>query len=114
MPKITIDPHLENDKELKKVLDKIRSGVAGPTTLKVMYVGKRYGGFHYGKVIEATARHAKRSNSDYPFPKYCTNGWQIDDEDGDSYTISNDGETFERDWVVVPDHYEMGTVLLKD
>lgn len=114
MPKITIDPRLEGDKELRKVLDKIRSEVAGPTTLKVMYVGKRYGGFHYGKVIEATVRHAIRTNENYPYPKYQTHGWKIDDEDGDSYTISNDGEIFERDWVVVPDHYEIGTVLLKD
>ncbi|MEG0380715.1 MAG: hypothetical protein RR603_03335 [Kurthia sp.] len=114
MVKLSLDPRIENDKELRKVLDKFRSSVAGPKTLKVMYVGIRYGGFHYGKVIEAKPSHGRRSNGNYPFPKYQREGWKIADEDGDPYTISRDGETFERDWVVVPDEYEIGTVLLTD
>lgn len=71
----------------RKILDHLRSSTIGPKKIKVVYLGK-LGGFYYGKVIEAKARYVKNSCRAYPHPKWERCEYEIEDEDGDSYAVS--------------------------
>jgi hypothetical protein len=95
----------------KRMMDKVRGGYANPSSIKVVYLGLRYGGFYYGTVIEAKARYSGRSGLPYPYPKYMHCHYQIIDEDGDIYRVSENGIDFVKDWYPVSDDIEVGTKL---
>ena len=84
-----------DEKELKKLQDKLRSSTIGSETIDVIYMG-RFGGFHYGKVIQAKARHVTGTGKPYPYPKWKHCDYRITDEDGDAYPISDNGTEFKK------------------
>lgn len=69
------------------------------------------GGFHYGKVIEAEARHVKSSGQPHPHPKYKHCDYKIIDEDGDTFSVSNNGITFFKGFYPVPSYFELGSLF---
>lgn len=89
---------------------KIRSSTLGPQIIKVVYLGG-LAGFHFGKVIEATARYVSHTGHPYPYPKWKYTEYRIQDEDGDSFTVSRDGVTFYSGFVPVPDEFQIGTLF---
>ncbi|GGC74792.1 hypothetical protein [Enterococcus wangshanyuanii] len=102
---------MSEKKNQKRMMDKVRSGYANPSSIKVVYLGLRYGGFYYGTVIEAKACHAVKGNLPYPYPKYMHCDYKIIDEDGDTYGVSGNGIDFVKDWYPVSDDIEVGTQL---
>lgn len=101
------------EKELQKLREKLRTGVVGRETIKVIYLGKRYGGFHYGKVIEAKSGAVKPTREPFPLPKnkYCN--YEIRDEDGDLFLVSHDGIMMFKGFYLVPDSVELGSILIE-
>lgn len=95
---------------MRKLRDKVRSQFINHRKIKVVYLGQ-YGGFHFGKVIEASARFVGDSGLDYPFPKHAHIHFQINDEDGDVFTVSEDGIHFSSDWYPVSDDCPLGDLL---
>ena len=95
----------------KRMMDKVRSGYSNSKMIKVVYLGLRYGGFKYGTVLEAEARHASKSGLPYPFPKWSHYDYRITDVDGDYYTVSENGKEFVRDWYPVSEDLKVGDKL---
>lgn len=86
---------------------KVRSATLGQEKIKVVYLGK-LGGLHFGQVIEAEARHVTSSGKKHPYPKHQHCDYRIDDEDGDSFPISDDGINFYEGFYPVPNHFDLG------
>jgi hypothetical protein len=88
--------------EIKVEMDKLRSSVLYKNeVLKVRYNGKS-SNFFKGEVIEANPRFAKHSNLPYPQPKWIACHYEITDEDGDKFKVSDDryGELYKGfEWV---------------
>lgn len=95
-----------NEKKINQIYTKIRSTTIGQEIIKVVYMGD-LNGFHYGKVIEAEARYVKSSGQPHPYPKYRHCSYRINDEDGDSFTVSDNGITFYKGFYPVPDNFEL-------
>lgn len=99
-----------NEKELEKLRVKVRSATIGQEIIKVIYLGN-LAGFYFGKVIEAEARYVQGSGKKHPYPKWKHCDYQIKDEDGDYFPISEDGINFYKGFYPVPDSIELGPIL---
>lgn len=98
------------NKELEKVRVKIRSSTTGREVIKVVYLGK-VSGFHFGKVIEAKPRYVTSTGKEFPYPKWKHCVYRIEDQDGDTFTVSDDGITFYEGFYPVPDSFELGSLF---
>jgi len=101
---------LPTEKDLNRVFTRIRSITIGPESIKVVYLGE-LAGFHYGKIVEARARYVASTRKPFPFPKNRHCVYRIEDEDFDSFTVSEDGIYFEKGWYPLPNDYEVGASL---
>jgi len=99
-----------DEKDLEKMYVKVRSSTIGQDKIKVVYLGN-LGGFHFGKVIEAKARHVTSSGKKFPYPKRKHCDYRIDDEDGDSFPVSDDGINFYKGFYPVPDDFDLGDLI---
>lgn len=94
------------EKELTKLYVKVRSTTIGPKKIKVIYLGNS-GGFHFGEVVEAKARHVSSTGKKHPYPKYRHCDYRIVDEDGDVFPVSTDGISFYKGFYPVPENFEL-------
>ena len=97
---------------MNQVFTRIRKLTIGPGSIKVIYLGK-LAGFYYGKIVEAQATHVSSTGEPFPFPKYRYCNYRIEDEDFDSFTVSEDGIHFKKDWYPLPDYFVIGTSLIR-
>lgn len=98
------------NKELEKLHVKIRSSTIGQDVIKVVYLGKM-AGLHFGKVIEASPRYVTKTGQKFPYPKWQHSVYRIEDQDGEMFTVSDDGIIFYEGFYPVPDSFELGSLF---
>lgn len=73
----------------KSEMDKLRSSTLNnDEVLKVRHIGK-YGNFTTGKIYDCKPRFAHKSGLPYPQPKWIACYYQIVDDEGDSFNVSD-------------------------
>lgn len=92
--------------DVQQLKESLRSSTLRNETIKVVYFGERYGGFHYGHMIEATASAVRRTTEPFPYPKHRYSNYEIKDADGDRFPVSRDGEHFVDGFYPVPESVE--------
>lgn len=101
-----------SEEVIKQMCDKLRSSTVGEKKIKVIYFGES-GGFNFGNVIEAKARHVAPTGEKYPYPKWKHCKYQIKDEGGDTFTVSDDGVSFHKGFYPVTDDFKHYLITIK-